>query len=302
MKVLLRAPLLTNSGYGVHSRQVFEFLYNLSNIELVVECLNWGQTSWLINKDLEDGLVGKIMSKSKKVEGTFDLTIQVQLPDEWDTTLGNKNIGITAAVETDKCNHKWVEACNKMDMIIVPSAFTKKVIKRSGVLFSPIHVIPEWFNQEILNDKSPDLKDERFQFKNKFNFLLVAQLTAINPDDDRKNIFNCIKWILEEFDGEDVGIVLKTNSGKNTSIDRKLTINTLNAYIRNINAKNRGKINLLHGALTTKEMASLYNHPNIDCFASVTRGEGYGLPLVDSAAAGLPVVATSNALCNMSPS
>ena len=26
MKVLLRAPLLTSSGYGVHSRQVFEWL------------------------------------------------------------------------------------------------------------------------------------------------------------------------------------------------------------------------------------------------------------------------------------
>ena len=26
MRVLLRAPLLTNSGYGVHSRQVFEWL------------------------------------------------------------------------------------------------------------------------------------------------------------------------------------------------------------------------------------------------------------------------------------
>ena len=34
MKVLLRAPLLTNSGYGVHSRQIFEWLYEKQNIEL----------------------------------------------------------------------------------------------------------------------------------------------------------------------------------------------------------------------------------------------------------------------------
>ena len=33
MKVLLRAPLLTNSGYGVHSRQIFEWLYEKQNIE-----------------------------------------------------------------------------------------------------------------------------------------------------------------------------------------------------------------------------------------------------------------------------
>jgi len=30
MNVLLRAPLLTNSGYGVHSRQIFEWLENIN--------------------------------------------------------------------------------------------------------------------------------------------------------------------------------------------------------------------------------------------------------------------------------
>ena len=127
MKVLLRAPLLTNSGYGVHSRQVFELLNERTDIDLVVECLNWGQTPWLINENLEDGLVGKIMSKSKKIEGKFDLSIQIQLPDEWNHNIATKNIGISAFVETNRCNPKWIDACNKMDMIIVPSEFTKNV-------------------------------------------------------------------------------------------------------------------------------------------------------------------------------
>ena len=40
MNVLLRAPLLTNSGYGVHSRQIFDWLSSRSDVNLVTECLH----------------------------------------------------------------------------------------------------------------------------------------------------------------------------------------------------------------------------------------------------------------------
>ena len=131
MRVLLRAPLLTLSGYGVHSRQIFEWLYEKrSEIDLTVECLNWGRTSWLVNPDLEDGLIGKIMSCSKNMtKEKYDISFQVQLPDEWDESLAHKNVGISAFVETDRCNPAWIDKCNNMDMIIVPSTFTKNVNK-----------------------------------------------------------------------------------------------------------------------------------------------------------------------------
>ena len=144
-KILLRAPLLTSSGYGVHSRQIFECLYNIPDIDLTVECLSWGQTPWLLNGDMENGLIGKIMSCSKKIEPPYDITFQLQLPDEWDPLLGKKNIGISAVVETDVCNPKWIECCNKMDQIIVPSTFTKNVLENSGNVKVPIHVIHEHF-------------------------------------------------------------------------------------------------------------------------------------------------------------
>ena len=77
-KVLLRAPLLTNSGYGVHSRQVFKWLHSKEDIDLTVECLNWGSTPWIIDTNRESGLIAKIMSCSKKVEGKYDITYQLQ--------------------------------------------------------------------------------------------------------------------------------------------------------------------------------------------------------------------------------
>ena len=40
-------------------------------------------------------------------------------------------------------------------------------------------------------------------------------------------------------------------------------------------------------------MSGLYSNESIKAFVSLTRGEGFGLPLLESAAAGLPVIATN---------
>jgi len=297
MKILLRAPLLTNSGYGVHSRQIFEWLSEKKGIDLTVECLRWGMTPWLLNENYENGLVKKIMSFSKKVEPKYDITIQNQLPNEWDTSLGHKNIGVSAFVETDKCNPKWIDCCNKMDLIIVPSEFTKKVIKRSGVCMTNILVIPEWFNQHLSTKKSFNFKkskDERFNFKTKFNFLIISQLTASSPEGDRKNIYNCIKWTLENFkNNKDVGVIIKTSIGKGTQADRALTKESIEKMIKSFNINDRPPVYLIHGNMSSKEVANLYQHNRIKCILSPTRGEGYGLPLIDAAAAEMPVIATN---------
>ena len=53
-KVLRRETLLTNSGYGVHSRQVFEWLYEKENIDLTTQCLNWGNCYWILDENREN--------------------------------------------------------------------------------------------------------------------------------------------------------------------------------------------------------------------------------------------------------
>lgn len=294
--VLLRAPLLTNSGYGVHSRQVFDWLYKREDVDLTVECLQWGRTSWKLNQEDDNGIIEKIMACSKPVQEKYDVTFQVQLPDEWDPNLGKINIGITALVETDKCSHEWVEKCNQMDTIIVPSKFTKNVLKRSGLLTKPVIVIQEWFDKGITNKSlnSITLNEERFkQIDNDFNILMIGTLTSQIPEDDRKNLAQTIKWLCEEFEGDEkVGLVLKTNFGKGTSIDKKLTLDYLKELIQNVRRGEFPKIKLLHGNMKTHEINALYSHPKIKVYASATRGEGYGLPLIEAAASGLPIVVT----------
>lgn len=290
-KVLVRAPLLTNSGYGVHSRQIFKWLLGKKDIDLTVECLNWGMTPWIIDTEKESGLIGEIMKRSKNIEGKYDITFQVQLPDEWNPDLGNYNIGVSAVVETNRCNPAWIENCNKMDEIVVPSKFAKNVLKRSGIVFKKINVIPEWFNEYISNEP---VELAALDLQTSFNFLTIAMLTDSAPELDRKNLVNTIKGFCENFkDNKDVGLVIKTCMGRGSSFDRKRTIRYFSSLMKSLNKKDFPKIYLVHGNMSHEEIAALYHHPKINCYLSLTRGEGYGLPLVDAAAAGLPIIATN---------
>ena len=287
-EVILRAPLLTISGYGTHSRQVYKWLKS-RGIPVKVQIVPWGITPWYINPDSLGGLVGDIMSNSVSLDQRGGTSIQVQLPNEWDTSIARKNIGISAFVETDRCNPAWVTACNKMDAVVAPSSFTKRVVTSSGNVTVPFFVIPESYHEPAVDEGFLNSLD----FSTDFNFLLFGQITGNNPENDRKNLFYTIKWICETFSGDkDVGIVLKTNSGRNTAIDRKNTIRLLQQLLSEVRRGPYPKVHFLHGALTEKEVMSLYRHPKIKSLVSLTRGEGYGLPILEAAVSELPVIAT----------
>jgi glycosyltransferase involved in cell wall biosynthesis len=261
--------------------------------DVETQVVNWGNTPWLINSDLESGMIGRIMSMTQTSDQIADISFQVQLPDEWDPNMARINIGISAVVETDMCPPNWVEACNKMDAVIVPSEHAKSCLENSGNIEVDIYIIPEWFFEEISSGNSSK-KFSEMNFDTNFNFLLLSQLTGQTPETDRKNIFYTIKWLCEAFhDDPDVGIVLKTNHGRGTTIDRQLTTDLVRKLISEVRKGQYPKIHLVHGNLYPGEIAGMYKNESIKALVSLTRGEGFGLPLLEAAASDLPVIATN---------
>ena len=296
--VLLVAPCLTTSGYGVHSRQIAKYLidkHKKQQINLSIKPVQWGNTPWLVNSDDMDGFVGEIMQLTAPFTTLPDITIQNILPNEWNPELGKFNVGVTAGVETDTCNPQWLDCINKMSIVIVPSNFTKNVFlntakKCSKTLTTEIVVVPESYNEYI--DEAAD--SVNLELDTNFNFLIFGQLTAKSVTADRKNTFNTIKWLCEAFkDDDDVGIVIKTNHGRQTMIDKQITKGIIKQLLAEIRPAGTPKLHLLHGPMSDKDVARLYRHNKIKALVSATRGEGYGLPLLEAAASGLPVVATA---------
>ena len=290
-RVLVRGPLLSISGYGTHTRQVFRWLESKPNVQVSAQILPWGRTPWLINPELEDGLVGKIMEASAPSQPPFDASFQVQLPNEWDPSLARYNVGISAFVETDKCNPAWLDACNRMQHVVVPSSFIKTTISNTGSVIPSISVIPESY-YDCLSKKTPNT-DMDLNLTTDFNLLIFGQITGNNPWSDRKNTFFAIKWLCEEFaDDPNVGIILKSNFGSNTTLDRKVTINNMTSLLNEVRKGEYPKFYLLHGRLTPEEMHCVYKNPKIKGMVSATRGEGFGLPFLEAAVSDLPILAT----------
>ena len=111
---------------------------------------------------------------------------------------------------------------------------------------------------------------------------------------DRKNTAQTLALFCDTFsDRSDIGLIIKTNSGGNSSVDRAISRNMLKSVLEQVRKGPYPKVYFLHGYLNEKEVASLYQHSKVKGLISLTHGEGFGLPLLEAAACGLPVCATN---------
>ena len=211
------------------------------------------------------------------------------LPNEWSPTLAKKNFGVSAIVEADKCNPNWVVACRRMDHVIVPSEFSKKCLVNSGLKSKRVTVIPESFMDACLEE--PTELDLAFETEN--NYLLFGQISG-DYETDRKNTGITLALLCDIFkNSPDTGIIVKTNMGGNSSVDRFTTRKKMEQILKQVRSGPFPKVYFLHGYLNEKEVSSLYKHPKVKGLISLTHGEGFGLPLLEAAACGLPVCATN---------
>jgi len=304
--ILISGPLLSNSGYGVHSRQVFEFITaNLEkNDKVYCNITNWGNSSWHLSNNTTANSFEKILAcfipESQIGNFKYDECYSIDYPSEW-ILIGNKNIGITAGVETDIVPNNWIDFVNKTDLTIVPSEFSKKAFIKSSELsrkklIREIYVIPEYF-YESFTEENWDLNEEFLcNIKTNNNLLLIGQITSLDRDCDRKNIINSIESSARILSNvKNSSLILKLNAGNNSELDFIKTRKIINPIIENIKQELKEKspkFYLLHGNLSEKELKFLYQN-KASALLCLSRGEGFGLTLLEAAACGCPIIATN---------
>jgi len=293
-KVLVKGPGLTSSGYGEHARFILRSLRAYEEyVDIFFENIIWGQNGFLIESSEERRWMEFLLGKTHhhvQNGGKFDVSIQVTIPLEWQK-IAPINIGVTAGIETTKIAPKWVEKCHQVDKIIVPSTHARYAFDHTSYMIkneqtgeqktfkniTPIDVVHYPVKDTVPQPLALDLDFD-------FNFITVAQWGP------RKNLGNSIKWFVEEFKDEEVGLVVKANTRKNNIADRRHCEARINGFLKQY-PERKCKIYLVHGNMTEEEMCGLYTHPKIKSIVSATHGEGFGLPLFEAVYSELPVIA-----------
>ena len=133
-KILVRGPVLSQSGYGEQARFALRALRSREDLfDIYIQPLQWGQTSWTFEVDEEREWIDKTIEKTigyVQQGGYFDMSLQVTIPNEFQN-LAAKNIGYTAGIETTIAAPEWINSCNQMDSVIVVSNHSKNVLESS---------------------------------------------------------------------------------------------------------------------------------------------------------------------------
>ena len=294
-KIIVRGPALSLSGYGVHTRFVLRALRMYEEFfDVYLINTNWGKTGWLWENNDERQWLDNIIKKTQHYinsGGQFDMSVQVTIPNEWEQ-MAPVNIGVTAGIETTKVSSQWIEKSMLVDRIITISEHSKQVYENTSCQAQNAQtgeVIPEFKTTtpiEIVHYPVRDYEPAELgvEFDYDFNFLTVAQISP------RKNVENLIRWFVEEFKNEEVGLVVKGSIVCNSQYDKEETQEKISSLLKEYPDR-KCKVYLLHGSLTDEEMTYLYQHPKIKAYVTLAHGEGFGLPIFEAVYNELPVVA-----------
>ena len=111
---------------------------------------------------------------------------------------------------------------------------------------------------------------------------------------DRKNVGLLIKAFYETFKNKakKPALILKTSGSGASYMDRNELLKKINQIKKTVVSTNLPNIYLLHGEFTDIEMNQLYNHPKVKAMVSLTKGEGFGRPLLEFSLTKKPVIAS----------
>jgi glycosyltransferase involved in cell wall biosynthesis len=305
---VISCPIDTYSGYGARSRDLVKAIIETNKYDVKILPQRWGNTSWgFIEDHLEWNFLKEFILTTPQLPTQPEIWAQITIPNEFQP-IGKYNIGITAGMETSVVKGEWIEGCNRMNLVMTSSEFAKKTFESMDYeiknqqgqtqgrlkLTTPVEVLFEGANTNIYKVLDTPCSLD-IQIKEDFAYLFVGHWMQGEFGEDRKNVGLLIKAFYETFKNKSKkpALILKASGGVSSYMDRDELLKKIEIIKKTVVANSLPNIYLLHGEFTDIEMNELYNHSKVKAMVSLTKGEGFGRPLLEFSLVKKPIMTTN---------
>ena len=309
---IISAPVDTYSGYGARSRDLVKAIIETDKYDVKIAPQMWGNTPWGFTDDNPEwSFLKSYFLNSPQLPKQPEIWMQITVPNEFQR-VGKFNIGVTAGIETTLSPGDWIEGINRMDLTLTSSEHSKstfvntvlsKVDQRTNQqvgevkVEKPLEVLFEGVDTNVYKtiDKSEIKNINLDDIKEQFCYLFVGHWMQGDIGEDRKNVGLLIKAFYELFKNKKQrpALILKTSQMGSSYMDRDELLKKINFIKNTVNSVDLPNIYLLHGEFSDSEMNELYNHSKVKAMVNLTKGEGFGRPLLEFSLTKKPIIATA---------
>ena len=306
---VISCPIDTYSGYGARSRDIVKAIIELDKYDVKILPQRWGNTPFgFIKNNTEWEFLIPHFLQNPQLPAQPEIWMQITVPNEFQP-VGKFNIGCTAGIETTIAPAEWVEGCGRMNLILGSSEHTINVLKESKFekrdqQTQQVVGAVEWkgdTGEVVFEGANTNIyKPVKSTFdlsnvKEDFAYLFVGHWMQGQLGEDRKNVGLLVKAFYETFKNKSKkpALILKTTQVGASYMDRDELIKKIKAIRSTVKSNNLPNIYLLHGEFTDVEMNEIYNHSKVKAMVSLTKGEGFGRPLLEFSLVNKPIITTN---------
>lgn len=281
MNVCYLGPLKDYSGYGEATRH-FVAALDEAGVNVIPELVSYSRES------SDFGSLGSRIEPLFAREGDYDIKVLHTTPNVFKKHMEDGKYHIAHFFwETNKVPQQFADGLQLCDEIWTGSKANEEAIRNAGV-DRPIYVFPQAIECERA-DAEP---------------FIVADLPAdctifysIFEWTDRKNPRGLIESFWEAFQNdENVALVIKTYFNGFSLINKRLIRNQIEGFKRHSGLAKFPPVFLYLDLMDRAEIDRLHETGHV--YVSAHRGEGWGVPQVEAALHGNPMIATAYGGCH----